>query len=284
MVRCRTIGPMVNPGASAVETDHAGPTTAWREAGRGNPVVFLHGLGGSREAWGPQLRGLSDRFRCIAWDMPGYGGSAPIVPLTYRAIADRLVGFLDELQIERADLVGLSFGGMHALHTAIHHPDRVGRLVLADTSPAFGMDGTTVAEWTSARLAPIRAGATPADLAGPVIDAITAVTLSGRARTETLAAFARIPIEGFTAAVHCLPTNDVRDQLAAILHPALVVVGELDAETPPTYARVLADGLANSELHILPGVGHLSPTEAPDAFNALVKRFLSTDQPARTSR
>ncbi len=275
---------MVNPGANAVETDHAGSTIAWREAGRGNPVVFLHGLGGSREAWGPQLRGLSDQFRCIAWDMPGYGDSAPLIPLTYRAIADRLVGLLDELQIERADLVGLSFGGMHALHTAIHHPDRVGRLVLADTSPAFGMDGTTVAEWTSARLAPIEAGATPADLAGPVIDAITAVTLSGQVRTETLAAFARIPTEGFTAAVHCLPTNDVRDQLAVISHPALVVVGELDTETPPAYAKTLADGLPNSELHVLPGVGHLSPAEAPDAFNELVASFLSTDQPARTSR
>jgi 3-oxoadipate enol-lactonase len=275
---------MVNPGANAVETDHAGSTIAWREAGRGNPVVFLHGLGGSREAWGPQLRGLSDQFRCIAWDMPGYGDSAPLIPLTYRAIADRLVGLLDELQIERADLVGLSFGGMHALHTAIHHPDRVGRLVLADTSPAFGMDGTTVAEWTSARLAPIEAGATPADLAGPVIDAITAVTLSGQVRTETLAAFARIPTEGFTAAVRCLPTNDVRDQLAVISHPALVVVGELDTETPPAYAKTLADGLPNSELHVLPGVGHLSPAEAPDAFNELVASFLSTDQPARTSR
>ena len=275
---------MVNQGADATETDHASSTIAWREAGRGNPVVFLHGLGGSREAWGPQLRGLSDQFRCIAWDMPGYGDSAPLIPLTYRAIADRLVGLLDELQIEQADLVGLSFGGMHALHMAIHHPDRVGRLVLADTSPAFGMDGTTVAEWTSARLAPIEAGATPADLAGPVIDAITAVTLSGQVRTETLAAFARISTEGFTAAVRCLPTNDVRDQLAVISHPALVVVGELDTETPPAYAKTLADGLPNSELHVLPGVGHLSPAEAPDAFNELVASFLSTDQPARTSR
>jgi 3-oxoadipate enol-lactonase len=117
-----------------------------------------------------------------------------------------------------------------------------------------------------------------------VIDAITAVTLSGQVRTETLAAFARISTEGFTAAVRCLPTNDVRDQLAVISHPALVVVGELDTETPPAYAKTLADGLPNSELHVLPGVGHLSPAEAPDAFNELVASFLSTDQPARTSR
>lgn len=237
-------------------------------------MVFLHGLGGSREAWGPQLRGLSDRFRCIAWDMPGYGASAPVAPLTYRTIADSLVALLDELGVEQADLVGLSFGGMHALHTAIHHPDRVGRLVLANTSPAFGMNGTTAAEWTAARLERIRTGATPADLAPAVIDAITATPLTGPIRTETVAAFARIPVEGFIAAVHCLPTNDIRDQLIDITNPSLVVVGELDAETPPAYAQVLADGLPNAELHTIAGVGHLSPAEAPDIFNHLVAQFL----------
>ncbi|MGZ0220341.1 MAG: alpha/beta fold hydrolase, partial [Acidimicrobiales bacterium] len=75
---------------------------AWIEAGGGPPVIFLHGVGGSRTAWGPQLRGLSDRFRCIAWDMPGYGDSELLEPLTFEAIADRLVGLLDTLAIERA--------------------------------------------------------------------------------------------------------------------------------------------------------------------------------------
>lgn len=281
MVRCRTIRPMVNRGAGpgTVEHDHAGLAVAWREAGNGPPVVFLHGLGGSREAWGPQLRGLCNRFRCIAWDMPGYGASKPLTPLTFRGIAESLVGFFDELEIESADLVGLSFGGMHALHTAIHHPDRVDRMVLADTSPAFGMDGTTVEEWTSARLAPLDAGATPADLAESVIDNITATTLSGPVRSETLAAFSRISTEGFRAAVHCLPTNDIRDRLGNIHHQTLVVVGELDTETPPSYAKVLADGLQNSELEILAGVGHLSPTEAPERFNDLVADFLDNPRP-----
>lgn len=256
-------------------TDRTGRSVAWREAGTGPPVVFLHGLGGSREAWGPQLRALSDRYRCIAWDMPGYGASPAISPLTYTAIAARLVDLLDELAIERADLVGLSFGGMHALHTAIGHADRVGCLVLADTSPAFGMNGTTVEEWTAARLEPIRSGATPGDLGPRVIDAITATPLTGRVREETLAAFARIPTEGFTAAVNCLPTNDIRDRLVEIENPALVVVGELDEETPPAYAKVLADGLPDSELRVIPGVGHLTPSEAPETFNRLVADFLA---------
>ncbi len=237
-------------------------------------MVFLHGLGGSRTAWGPQLRELSRRFRCIAWDMPGYGESDPLTPLTFSGIAKRLVDLLDELALEQADLVGLSFGGMHALHAALEAPDRIGRMVLADTSPAFGMDGTTRQDWIQSRLAPIEQGGTPADGAETVVDLITAVALTGSIRAETVGAFGRIPSEGFRAAVNCLPDHDVRAALPKIEHPTCVIVGEHDAETPPSYARALADGLANSELHIIEGAGHLTPSEAPERFNQLVERFL----------
>lgn len=89
-----------------------------------------------------------------------------------------------------------------------------------------------------------------------------------------MAAFARITPEALRAAVECLPHNDVRSELAAITAPALVVAGELDAETPVSYARTLADGLANSELVVLDGIGHLAASEAPEQFNSLVSGFL----------
>ena len=256
--------------------DHTGGRIAWRESGAGRPVVFLHGLGGTRTAWGAQLRGLSDEFRCIAWDMPGYGDSEPLALLTYESIADALAAFIDERELDKPDLVGLSFGGMHALHTAIRHPDKVGRLVLADSSPAFGMDGTTREEWTAARLAPLDRGETPADAAEHVVDMITAIRLTGQVRDETIDAFAQISPEGFRAAVECLPTNDVRSELANIEHETLVIVGALDEETPVSYAKVLSDGLANAELIVLEGVGHLSPAEDPVRFNDEVRRFLLT--------
>jgi len=248
---------------------------AWIEAGGGPPVIFLHGVGGSRTAWGPQLRGLGDRFRCIAWDMPGYGDSELLEPLTFEAIADRLVGLLDTLAIQRADLVGLSFGGMHAMHMALRHPERVNRLVLADTSPRFGANGTTAAEWTAARMEPLERGETPADAAERVIDAITSVTLTGQIRDEVVGAYGRIPVDGFRASLRCLPTHDVLDRLDAITHPTRVIVGELDEETPIAYSQSIVDGIPHSDLRILDGVGHLSPSEAPDRFNALVAEFLS---------
>jgi 3-oxoadipate enol-lactonase len=257
--------------------DRCSGGVAWRECGSGNPVVFLHGLGGTRTSWGPQLRQLGDHFRCIAWDMPGYGDSDPLTPLTYSGIAQRLIDLVDLLGAEQVDLVGLSFGGMHALHTALGFPDRIRRMVLADTSPAFGMDGTTREDWTRSRLAPIDAGGVPADGADRVIDMITAVTLTGQIRAEMAESFTHISADGFRAAVHCLPDNDVRADLHRIEQPTLVVVGELDEEKPVSYAQVLHDGLANSRLHVIDGVGHLSPAEAPDRFNDVVTDFLTAD-------
>jgi len=261
--------------------DRMSGRSAWREAGEGPAVIFLHGLGGTRGSWNPQLAALSDARRCIAWDMPGYGSSTRAQPLTYEAIAGRLVELLDVVELEVADLVGLSFGGMHALHTALGHPGRVGRLVLADTSPAFGMDGTRPDDWVAARLAPIEAGETPATMAGAVLDAISALPLQARIRDDLVAAFGRIPVAGFRDAVRCLPTNDIRDRLSNIGNEALVIVGELDEETPVSYASALAAGLPNGRLEVLPGVGHLSPSEAPDRFNALVREFL--DRPPTPS-
>lgn len=207
--------------------------------------------------------------------MPGYGDSDPIAPLTYPVIADALVSLLDDLGIQQADLVGLSFGGMHALHTAIEHPDRVRSMVLADTSPAFGMDGTRPESWIASRLAPLDAGGSIADAAEHVIDAITARPLTGLRRDETIHAFRQISNEGFRASVQCLPTNDVRALLPELYHRCCVIVGELDAETPVSYAKALADGLPNAEFHILEGIGHLGPAEAPEQFNELVAAFLA---------
>ena len=95
-------------------TDHAEQGFAWRESGDGPCVVFLHGLGLTRTGWEPQLTGLSDARRCVAWDMPGYGESTPLPELTFESITDALARFLDVIREARSDLVGLSFGGMHA--------------------------------------------------------------------------------------------------------------------------------------------------------------------------
>jgi len=247
---------------------------SWRERGSGEPVVFLHGLGGSRTAWEPQLASLGDRLRCVAWDMPGYGKSAPIESLTFASIAGAVARLLDAAGIARAHLVGESFGGMHALHTAVRHPDRVHKMVLTNTSPAFGLDGTDTDSWRAARLAPLNDGMQPADFASDVLRAIAGPSLTEEMLQLRAAAFGRILAAGLRAAVNCLVDHDVRSDLAKITAPTLVVAGELDNETPPSYAQALAAGIANAQLVVLDGVGHLAASEAPEIFNDLVRNFL----------
>jgi 3-oxoadipate enol-lactonase len=257
--------------------DVEGPI-AWREAGPAEPegtIVFLHGLGGSRTAWDAQLAALSDQWRCVAWDMPGYGASEPLVPLTFSGIAAAVVALLDTLDVDRAHLCGLSFGGQQAQHVALAYPDRVASLTLADSSAAFGIDGTDAEAWKRARTDALDAGQTPADIAGAVIDAISGPGFAGPERDAAVAAFSRISSAGLRAACDCLPTHDVRSRLSEISAPTLVLVGELDEETPPSYSEMLSNGIAKSELRVLEGVGHLSPAEAPVEFNNAVRTFLS---------
>ena len=247
---------------------------AWREAGQGEVLLFLHGLGLTRTSWDPQLEDLSDRWRCVAWDMPGYGMSSAVEPLAFVAIADAAASLLDVLEVQRAHVCGLSFGGQQALHLALEHPDRVASLILADTSAAFGANGTDRDAWLEARLAPLEAGLTPADFAREVLCSVAGPDFGGASLAAAVASFSRITSAGLRAACECLVTHDVSGCLGEIAAPTLVVVGELDEETPLAYSRLLADRIPDAELAVIGGVGHLSACEAPVEFNSAVRRFL----------
>jgi pimeloyl-ACP methyl ester carboxylesterase len=250
-------------------------TVAFAEAGAGPPVVFLHGLGGTSASWAADLEALSSRYRCIAWDAPGYGDSPPAAaPLTFAALADEVVALLDALGIGRASLVGLSLGGMVAQHTALRHPSRVDRLVLMSTSPRFGLDGTRPDEWRAARLAPLDAGAEPADFAEEVLRGVAGPNISDAALAAQVAAMRRIPAAGLRAMIDCLVTHDTLDRLRDVQAPTLVVVGADDEETPSSYAEAIADRVPGARLAVVPGAGHLLNAEAPDAVRTLLVDFL----------
>ncbi len=253
---------------------------AWREAGStdGDLVIFLHGLGGSRTAWDPQLADLSRAgFRCAAWDMPGYGASAkPTELLTFESLADSVVGWMDALGWPCAHVVGLSLGGMVAQHTALRHPGHVRSLVLLDTSPAFGFDGiTSPDEWIEQRLRPMRDGATPASMATSTLRSIMGPSVSGEVLSSAAAAMGRISSAGLAEAVRCVVTHDTRERLSTISARTMVIIGEHDRETPLSYAAHLAAAIPDARLEVIPGAGHISNLEAPVAVNRLLRAFLS---------
>jgi 3-oxoadipate enol-lactonase len=254
-------------------TDVDGAHFAWREAGRGPVMLLLHGLGGSRLSWEPQLDGLSDRFRVVAWDLPGYGASPPLAsdrPVTFAALADAVVAFADELGVGQFHLVGISFGGMIAQYAAARHPDRVETLALLSTSTRFGLDGTTPVAWRAARLAPLDAGLEPADVALDVLRAISGPHITDAALEGQRAAMARVSGAALRRSIDCLVTHDSTAELQRITAPTMCVVGALDAETPPSYANDLAAHIAGATVHVVADTGHLLNVEAPDIVNDLL--------------
>jgi 3-oxoadipate enol-lactonase len=257
-------------------------TFAWRESGAGELVVLLHGLGGSRLSWEPQLTALGHTRRIVAWDLPGYGAAAPLPddPLTFRALADAAAGFITAVGAEQAHVVGISMGGMIGQYLAAWHPQRVRSLALLSSSPAFGLDGTRPDEWKATRLAALDQGLEPGDFADRVLSAIGGPHLTAEAMAGQRAAMARISGQALRRSIDCLVTHDTRQLLPGIAAPTLVMVGELDVETPVQYSRYLADHLPHGELVVIPSAGHLLNVEAPDTVNELIERHLAAVEAA----
>jgi pimeloyl-ACP methyl ester carboxylesterase len=252
-------------------TDVDGERFAWRESGDGPVLVLLHGLGGSRLSWEPQLAGLA-HHRVVAWDMPGYGLSSALAgEFTFTTLADSVVDFLDVIGAEVAHLAGISFGGMIAQYVAARYPSRLLSLTLLSTSPAFGLDGTKPDEWRAARLALLDAGRQPVDFADDVLASIAGPHITSQALAGQRAAMARVSGGAMRAAIDCLVTHDSRALLPSIVAPTLCMVGELDRETPVTYAFALADLIPRAGLVVIPKAGHLLNVEAPDAVNQLLE-------------
>jgi pimeloyl-ACP methyl ester carboxylesterase len=256
-------------GVSVLDVDST--PTAWREVGAGPRVaVLLHGLGGSRIAWRPQLGPLSAQHRVVAWDGPGYGASSPITAPTFDAYSERAAALIREVSpSEPVDLVGMSFGGMIAQYTAHRFPDLIRSLTLLCTSPAFGLDGTDPVEWRAARLAGLETFGSPA-AAAPAILASLAGPNAAHVVPEAVEAMTRVPMDGLLASLATITTHDSRAILPTITIPTLVLVGADDDETPPSYAEAIVDLMPNARLVVIPGAGHLLNLEAPDAVNEAI--------------
>jgi 3-oxoadipate enol-lactonase len=259
----------------SIPIDVDGDRFAWRESmlesGSGAVLVLLHGLGGSRLSWEPQLHGLAATSRVVAWDLPGYGNSAPLDrAVDFTSLADAVVDFLDVIGADTVHLAGISFGGMIAQYVAARYPDRLLSLTLLSTSPAFGLDGTKPDEWRAARLGPLEAGREPAEFADDVLAAIAGPEITPEALAGQRAAMGRVPGSALRLSIDCLVTHDSRALLPDIIAPTLCVVGELDLETPVAYAFALADLIPHARLVVVPGAGHLLNVEAPDEVNRLL--------------
>ncbi|MGJ8528529.1 alpha/beta fold hydrolase [Maritalea sp.] len=240
------------------------------------PVVCLHGIGGNTDSFRPQLDELSKYARVIALNLPGYGGSRLISPVTFETLSNKLHDFLDAAGIERAVLLGQSIGGMVAIDFAIRFPERVEKLILVGTTSAFGgRDETFKDAFLKARLAPLDAGKSMAELANEFVPEIVGPIASPTDIANAVNSMSEVPLETYRAIIECLVTFNRREDLSSISHPTCLIAGEHDRNAPAKTMEKMALEMPNAAFHLVEGAGHLVNLEAGAATNAIVKKFLS---------
>jgi pimeloyl-ACP methyl ester carboxylesterase len=262
------------------EVEVGGRRVAYERAGSGPTVVLLHGFAGDHREWRRQIDGLSDAFDLVAWDAPGAGGSEPLSDSSGMGdFADALARFIEVLGIDRPHVAGLSFGGALALELFRRHPGFARSLVLVSAYAGWrgSLGALTAADRLSAALA--FADGTPAEFADAMLPSLLPPGTSERLREEYRTIAQDVQLAGFRTMARSLAEADLRDVLARIDRPCLLVYGDADARAPLTVAHDLHGAIRGSRLVILPGVGHVVTLQAGDALNAEIRAFLASQGP-----
>lgn len=241
--------------------------------GEGPWLVMSHSLACNSHMWDPQLPLLARRFRVLRFDTRGHGQSdAPAGAYTLEALADDVKGLLDALGIGAAHWAGLSMGGMIGQTFALKYPGVLRSLVLADTTSRYPPEAAPI--WAERiKIAETR-GMEP--LVQPTLERwfTAAYRETHPAEVARIADMIRAtPVTGYVGCSHAIPRINLTARLAEIEVPALVIVGEQDAGTPPAMAREIQENLPGSELVIIPSAAHLANVEQPAAFDAALVRF-----------
>jgi 3-oxoadipate enol-lactonase len=238
-------------------------------------LVFLHGIGGAARAWRGQIDAFSDRYRAVAWDMPGYGGSARLAGVSIATLADALQDFLQQIGVSRPIIVGHSIGGMIVQHWLTEHPEAARAVVLAQTSPAFGKaDGNWQKSFIEARLGPLDRGETMASLAPTLVGDLVGDDPDTAGMEVARSCMASVPEASYRASMLALLGFDQRQALGAIKVPTLVLSGSKDKNAPAPMMAKMASYIPAAEYVELEGVGHLVNLERPAAFDAALDQFL----------
>jgi 3-oxoadipate enol-lactonase len=243
------------------------------QSGNGSPLFLLHSLLSDRASFDGIAPKLSQSFRLIVPELPGFGGSKAVAG-GLAAVADRMAEAVkDAAGGEEAIVLGNGYGGFVALQMAIRHPTLATKYILADSGAAFSEPGREA----------FRNMAAASQAKG--LSAITDVAMRRlfapdfqaqhpdlmRDRRE---AFLKTDPEVFRAACNALAELDLRPDLNKVTVPVLVLVGEHDEATPPPMSHELAAGLPNAYLEIIPGCAHVPQLQSPGKFLEAIGDFL----------
>jgi pimeloyl-ACP methyl ester carboxylesterase len=248
---------------------------SYREAGAGQALVLLHGIGSSSAGWLCQLESLKG-YRLVAWDAPGYGESdflenhEPSAP----DYAAALHGLLDRLLLKDVVLVGNSLGCLMAGAYASVHAERVRSMVLL--GPAGGWGAASPAE----REEKLHARLKQLDELGPegLAEQRSPTLIAAGSPPAALELVRwsqrRIRPQGYRQATHCLATGRLAEHARFFKKPVLLACGSEDTVTPEAGCKAIAAAFPRAEYRSLPGIGHAPHIEAPERINALIRAFV----------
>lgn len=242
-------------------------------------ILFAHGLLFSGEMFAPQVASLRPEYRCVTFDFRGQGRSE-----TTRSGYDMdtltvdAAGLIEALDLDPCHFCGLSMGGFVGMRLAIRHPDLIRSLMLLETSadpePAGNVPRYRVMQWVARWFGP-----------GLVLDRLAPIMFGAKLlgdpdRAGELSTYKKMLAEGdrvgmARAAGGVIRRAGVHAELGRIRCPTLILVGDQDVATPPKVAERIRDGIPGSRLVLIPGAGHSSTLEEPEAVTAAIRGFLA---------
>ncbi len=248
--------------------------------GSGRSVVFLHGLGASKELWRPTLRALAPHYRAVALEWPGHGSSPPPPDYDLEQMTVLALESCSALSFTSFTLVGHSLGGNIAVRMALSAPARVHQLVLVDAA----LDARDFALWRRSDPPPysdrahraLRGITRPLAWLGQHMPAEGGALQPFARRVHAWQPVTAAAMRGYMAAIWAHPLGP---RLEGIQQPVLIVHGTRDPLVLPRQARRAAARIPNARLCWLRGAFHTPMDEQPEAFIAALRGFLAEASP-----
>lgn len=255
---------------------------AYYESGKGRPVVFGHSFLWDHAMWQPQLAAFSTQYRCIAPDLWSHGQSDPLPEKTntIENLADHYWQFTQALGVSECALIGLSVGGMWAVHYALTHPNAVKVLVLMDTFVGAEPEASQKVYFGMMDKLEADNAFTPAlaDTVAPYFFSPVTTKENPALVSAFIQSLLNTPSNHILGKVNLgraiFSRTDLLARLSQIQVPTLIVVGEDDLPRPPGEAQAMAKCLPNAELAIIPKAGHICTLEQPTIVNEVLQTFL----------
>lgn len=240
-------------------------------------LVIANSLASDHRMWAPQLKALAEHHRVVRFDTRGHGKSAGTDgPYSLELLVADVVGLLDALEIEQADYLGLSLGGMVGLGLALDHPDRVKRLVCCSARADAPAD--YAAAWAE-RIDLVKQHGMGAVVEGTIERWFTPSFLADKDNAVVTDLvrnmIATTSVAGYCGCAAALPGLDYGERLSQLSVPVLYMAGAGDVAAPPEVMNAMAEATPNGRLEVIEPAAHLINLEQPGYFTDLAQSFLA---------